>query len=161
VSSACFLDDRSGWLVGAQTWQTRDAGATFRATDNPGMAPLSAASFARPTEAGGEPVGFAADRFGRAHRWIPDRLGDVDGSGTVTLTDGVFVARAVAAGVTLDPETARLADVHPSSVEPGEARGDGAVTLADAATILEMAAGLRAEPVETVRRAVHDEPSAR
>lgn len=128
VRALCFLDDTRGYLVGTRTWATRDAGASFRSTANPDFVPLAAADFI----ASG--AGAAVDAFGRVHVWRPDRLGDVNGDGLVTLADAILLAQAVQSGEALDPWSVDLADLN----------ADGGVTLADVAEALSVVGGLSA-----------------
>jgi photosystem II stability/assembly factor-like uncharacterized protein len=128
VAALCFLDDTRGYLVGERTWATRDAGASFRCTANPGFAAMTSADFL-PTGAGA-----AVDAFGRVHTWRPDRLGDVNGDGFVTLTDAILLVKALESGAALDPWSVALADLN----------ADGGVTFADVADVLSVVGGLSA-----------------
>ena len=69
----------------------------------------------------------------------PDLCGDLNGNGTVDVSDAILLLRYITGLVTLTPEQQRLADVN----------GDGEINVADAVLILRYIVGLVGElPVE-------------
>lgn len=130
AATSAFLNARNGWLLGASTWQTIDGAVTFRETPHPDGGIFTDASFLDTEE------GWAVDSFGGVWRWAPDRLGDVFSDGRVDLLDALVAARFTADGNATDTVTLQLLDLSPSP------NGDGAITLADVAAVLRIAAGL-------------------
>jgi hypothetical protein len=69
------------------------------------------------------------------------KLGDVDGNGTVGISDVVLLLRAVAGLATLTPDQQKAGDVAPAGTG-GAPPGDGKVTISDVVRLLRFVAGL-------------------
>ncbi|MGC8834499.1 MAG: hypothetical protein ACP5R4_10650 [Armatimonadota bacterium] len=68
--------------------------------------------------------------------------GDVDGDGSITISDAVLALRASVGLAALSPESVEAADVAPRPGLHGRVVGDGAVTVSDVVRILQVVVGL-------------------